>query len=542
MRAKFWLLIGTLFLLFVALGFYIWASALTDSLFEFRSPLADNPPKPKEPISAPLTSRLVIIVVDALRQDTSLDSEVMPFLAELRQQGAWAAMHSIPPSYSAPSWTTILTGAWPYINDGQALNPPDYDSVRTFTQDDIFSAAERAGLNTGLAGHAWYEAMLANSGLDKASFARAIDHNADLEILAHAKKWADLGELQLILLHLDQVDYAGHYQGGPLAQNWQDAASRVDSLIEQMVSCLDLSQDTVIVVSDHGHIDRGGHGGQDRITLIGPFIMAGAGVVAGQYPDIQMVDIAPTVAALLGTSLPASNQGRVLTRMLNLKEEQKDLITEALSSQKFHLFLTYAAAIGQNPAQHSGTSSDFDIQPVRQQRLSQERLLRSPIALALALLPAIILYRRRNQNLLWYLGGAVLYLVVFNILYSLVAGKTYSLSSIYSAMDVISTLGLYSAVSLLIPWLVVMLGTKSFSYPAAPAASRALSLVACTLYLLALPVVWNFYRNGVLVSWTLPEFSSMFLGFLFLLQGLVVSVMGVVLVALSALIAKLVPR
>ena len=270
--------------------------------------------------------------------------------------------------------------------------------------------------------------------------------------------------------------------------------------------------------------------------------MAGAGVVAGQYPDIQMVDIAPTIAALLGTSLPASNQGRVLTRMLNLKEEQKDLITEALSSQKFHLFLTYAAAIGQNPAQHSGTSADFDIQPVRQQRLSQERLLRSPIALVLALLPAIILYRRRNQALLWYLAGAVLYLVVFNILYSLVAGKTYSLSSIYSAMDVITTLGLYSAVSLLIPWLVVMLGTKSFSYPAAPAANRALSLVACTLYLLALPVVWNFYRNGVLVSWTLPEFSSMFLGFLFLLQGLVVSALGVVLVSLSALIAKLVPR
>jgi hypothetical protein len=49
---------------------------------------------------------------------------------------------------------------------------------------------------------------------------------------------------------------------------------------------------------------RGGHGGQDPITLIEPFVMVGAGVKPGEFADINMVDIAPTVAALLGANIP----------------------------------------------------------------------------------------------------------------------------------------------------------------------------------------------------------------------------------------------
>ena len=183
MKKNIWLIIGIITLLLVAAVSYTWATAVMDSLYAFRSPLADSPPTTNIDLGEPLTDRLVVILVDALREDTSLDAEVMPFLDSLRQQSAWATMRSIPPSYSAPSWTTIFTGAWADINDGQPANPPDINSVRTFTQDDIFAIAEQNGINTAVSGFSWLEGMLANSGIDAGFYTVGEDNAADIDVM-----------------------------------------------------------------------------------------------------------------------------------------------------------------------------------------------------------------------------------------------------------------------------------------------------------------------------------------------------------------------
>ena len=125
-----------------------------------------------------------------------------------------------------------------------------------------------------------------------------------------------------MLIHIDQVDYAGHHEGGPVDPRWDAAARRADDLLAEIAATLDLSKDTLFVASDHGQIDRGGHGGQDPITLVEPWVLAGAGVQPGRYGDVEQVDVAPTLAALLGVNIPASAQGRVRTEMLALAPEQ----------------------------------------------------------------------------------------------------------------------------------------------------------------------------------------------------------------------------
>ena len=95
------LIIPILACLLLATLAYFWATALMDSLYAFRSPLHDNPPSAGEPLGEPLTRRVVLVLIDALRADTAADANVMPFLDELRQQGASATMHSRPPSFSA---------------------------------------------------------------------------------------------------------------------------------------------------------------------------------------------------------------------------------------------------------------------------------------------------------------------------------------------------------------------------------------------------------------------------------------------------------
>jgi hypothetical protein len=108
MKTYLGIILGILACLLLAGGAYFWATGIMDSLYAYRSSLRDSPPAPGQPLGQPITRRVVFVLVDALRLDTSLQPDVMPFLNELRQQGAWATMHSRPPSYSAPAYSVLV--------------------------------------------------------------------------------------------------------------------------------------------------------------------------------------------------------------------------------------------------------------------------------------------------------------------------------------------------------------------------------------------------------------------------------------------------
>ncbi|NTU75886.1 MAG: alkaline phosphatase family protein, partial [Anaerolineaceae bacterium] len=99
---------------------YLWADTITSSFNTYRSPLHGNPPAAGSPIGEPATRRVVFVIIDGLRLDTSEMVDVMPFLNQLRDQGASAASHSQPPSSSQPGYSTLMTGTWPELNDGPA--------------------------------------------------------------------------------------------------------------------------------------------------------------------------------------------------------------------------------------------------------------------------------------------------------------------------------------------------------------------------------------------------------------------------------------
>src|SRR4030065_541414 len=295
MKKSYPILVGILICLVVIGVSYFWATALMDSMYAYRSPLQNSPPIPGEPIGKPNTRSLVVVLIDALRYDTSTKPEVMPFLNQLRTGGASAMMHSRPPSYSEPAYTVLLTGAWPEISDGPIINL-DYADIPTFTQDDIFSASYRAGLFTAISGFYWFEKLVPQEAVSASFYTPGEDQLADRQVTDAALPWLREGKYSLVLIHLDQVDFAGHHEGGPMDPRWDAAATRVDGLLNEIASTMDLTQDTLLVVSDHGQIDRGGHGGQDPIVLLEPFVLAGKGVIPGDYGDIDMVDVAPTIA------------------------------------------------------------------------------------------------------------------------------------------------------------------------------------------------------------------------------------------------------
>jgi hypothetical protein len=536
-----WIFLGILGCLGVMILSYLWVSALMDSLYAFRSPLADHPPAPAQAIGKPLTRRVVLVLVDGLRSDTSLDAAVMPFLNELRAQGASAVMHSRAPSFSAPGYSVLMTGAWPDLSDGPTMNPEDGEMPRTWSQDNLFSAAHRAGLRTAVSGLDWFKGLIPQDAVDTSFYTRGEDAAADREVVDAALPWLT-DDYQLILIHIDQVDYAGHHEGGPQSASWAAAATRADGLIEEIASQLDLEQDTLVIFSDHGHIDRGGHGGQEALVLVEPFVLAGAGVQSGDYGDIQMIDLAPTVAALLGTNIPATSQGNVLTDMFTFAAEQRENILSALWRQQETLISAYTNAI-RHPVDLTRVRA-FTVSIVQEEmsaaklsRLNAERIPRFILAAILVLLPAWALFQKRGRIVKWLLAGAVVYLVLFNLGYAVIDGRTYSLSSVGGVEDIgMFTVGA-TASAFLVVWCILIYGLKLNRAAPRQAAETSLALTFVTLYLLALPILWSFALNGLLITWTLPDMASMFIGFLSALQALTVAAIGLFFMGLSALFA-----
>lgn len=536
-----WVLFGILGLVFLALGALTWAFGLMDSAQSYRSPLANIPPPPGQILGSPVTRRVVVVLIDALRYDTSINTTIMPFLNNLRTLGASATMHSQPPSFSAPGWATILTGAWPYINDSQLFNPPDPHSARPFTQDDIFADAQRAGLNTAVSGYAWFQGLLANSGVDMGFYTVGEDKAADSDVVNAALPWLN-EDYQLILIHLDQVDFAGHHEGGPKSPNWNSAATRSDDLLRNIVSNLDLAQDTLMVISDHGQIDRGGHGGPDPVTLIEPFVLAGKGIVPGEYGNVNMTDIAPTLAALLGTSIPSSNQGHVLIDMLTLPSERNVALQNALIIQQTQLLKVYTKAIGSSINVGDGeivSATETALIKAIQARLSSERIWRNMLAAFLAILPGYILFVRKDRKALWLMAGAILYVVLFNLRYAIIDGRTYSLASIEGANWLIIYTGTTAFIAGLIAWLVPMIGLRAFAAGSLKIIVTTLGYIWFIIYLLALPILLSFAINGFSVTWTLPDWYTMFIGLLSLIQWLFVALAGLFLTGILAGLGQL---
>ena len=540
------LLAGVLVCAGVVIVGYQWAMSMIGSLYDYRSPIKDTAPAVLPPLGNPATGRLVFILVDGLRQDTALDAEVMPNLGGLREVGASASIHSEAPSYSEPAYTTLLTGASPEISDGPVINL-DYEDIPLFTQDNLFSAAHRAGLRTAISGYYWFEKLVPQSDVDLRFYTPGEDRTADEAVMAAALPWLRDRSAELVLVHLDQVDYAGHHEGGARDPRWNEAAKRVDDMIGEVSKELDLSWDTILVLSDHGHIGIGGHGGQDTDVLVQPLVLAGKGIRPGAFGDINQVDIAPTLAAILGAAVPSSSQGQVRTEMLDLPAETLGLLPEYTDHQLSGVVKAYSKAIlGREPdfppgELTAGKAAEMTA-AIRLEKLGPERSLRSVFALILVVIPLVVILLKWRKEFSWYLIGGFLLLFLFNLRYAWIDGRTYSLSSVQSEMDMILYVGMTAGFAYSLSWLGVMLATRSFKKGALGAASDSILFTLFCLYILYSLALVNFGYNGWKVTWTLPDFLIQYLGLMAVIIAIFTAVAGLIFTGIAALTGRLIRK
>lgn len=549
MKTGFRFAIYILLCVILAGGSYYMASGLMDNVFQYRSPLNADPPIPGLSLGDPVARQVVFVLIDALRYDTSLKPDVMPALNQLREQAAFAEMHSKTPSYSSPGYGVLLTGAWPELSDAPAFNL-NYEDITEISQDNLFSSASRLGLRTAVSGYYWFEKLIPKNAVNTGFYTPDEDNNADRAVLNAALPWVQSADYQLILIHIDQVDYAGHYEGGPRSEDWDAAATRADSLLYEILTKMDLSQDVIFVCSDHGQVDQGGHGGQDAITLVEPFVLAGKGIQPGDYGTVNMVDVAPTLAAILGINIPAAAQGQVLSDMISgLSPEVVNKLPIVTARQQVELIKSYSTSIGV-PASESilkvdenKTISEYqkNLKDLRQKRVNRERALRVGGALVLLIIAGYSFLRWKPKDWKQLLLAAVIYTTLFHVFYLVIGPKLYSFSVVKSQVYLIMNNGLAALIVYILVWLLFRRSNNFKNnrlLTAIYGLRLSLILIAVTLIPVIIHLVWNGYNPG----WMLPLIGLLYLAIISLVQILFIAVAGLLQAGISFWLVKSKPN
>lgn len=401
-----------------------------DELVKYQSPYTAALPSGQG--GEPLTDQVVIVLQDGLRLDTSRDLETWN---ELRAQGADLTVRTGQPTVSIPSFAVINTGAYQEIS-GVTTNwyegpiPP---------VDSIYCEAQRQGLTTAMVQEAGGPKLFAQC-LDSAIFPEVPidDRRAGDDIILEQALTALEEHPNLLWIHFSGSDWAGHNYGGA-SEEYQSMAGEIDARIARIAEAMDLQSSVLILNSDHGHTDSGGHGGWEEEVVVAPLVIVGEGIKPGSYGEVEQVDIAPTVAALLGIPMPTHNQGQPLFDMLEMPAQARAQRAVDAARQHDLFFVAFLNETGVRPyagnelaeADEALAQGDYQrayergrefsegirryAEGAKQDKIWRERLGRLPITLLILVLPALYLaFYTKKRELVIPLIGAGLYFLLYN--------------------------------------------------------------------------------------------------------------------------------
>jgi hypothetical protein len=298
----------------------------------FNTPHTDVEGTPREATELPMTPglarQIAFVVVDGLGYPTAKD---LPELADLRRRGVLRPLTAPLLTYTGPSITAMVTGLDP-ADSGVRLNGvdngvADLDSV----------TAELAKAHVPI--------EVAPDGFER--FPRLLRAPADARLLSGPVAFvAALIERRLGLdppgdpidmksptrrftfVHIEDVDDAGH-QFGAASQEYLGAAHHAAEHVLQIARSLDLSQDTLVVLSDHNHLPTGGHGGDEPGVDSAFLLVVGGGFVRQGVSLAQarpMRDVAPTLSVLAGVRAPTSSLGRPMFDLFSVDDDSLSVL------------------------------------------------------------------------------------------------------------------------------------------------------------------------------------------------------------------------
>ncbi|MCY0936711.1 alkaline phosphatase family protein [Streptomyces sp. H34-S4] len=279
--------------------------------------------------AAAVTNKVLVIGIDGTVLDR-VKAANAPNLNGLMAQGltARSTLYANPmaATSSGPGWSTIATGVWP---DKHGVKDNSFTGKNYTAYPDFLTRIENAKPALSTYAAADWE-PITSTDQNGPIFSAKVDKRLNLKgdrdgygsedpkIAAAASAELRDQNPDAAFVYLGEIDHAGHTSGAA-SQEYLNAIARVDKLVGQLLTAVQ-SRPTygqenwkVLVTTDHGHTDSGGHGGSS-IQERGTFVIAkGAGIPAGSVRgDVKLVDVAATALAQVGVAAGSAVDGIAL--------------------------------------------------------------------------------------------------------------------------------------------------------------------------------------------------------------------------------------
>lgn len=259
------------------------------------APLVDN----REPGLAPRTPghRLLVVLLDGVRLDTA---RAMPSLQRLaaHETASFVELEAATPTFSAPQYVAAMTGVAPAesgIRTNRKIRATQLESIASRVR---ATGAKTVALSDGVA---WWPVLFPGhfSTALQAQEGESLDQALPL-----------LDGARFALIHWTGVDSASH-DFGATSSEARAATARLDADLGRLVTAWGWPEAPVLVLTDHGHLPAGGHGGDEADARTAWLVSSGAGFRRASPPRQPMTAVAATATAILGVASPTSWSGAI---------------------------------------------------------------------------------------------------------------------------------------------------------------------------------------------------------------------------------------
>jgi predicted AlkP superfamily pyrophosphatase or phosphodiesterase len=259
--------------------------------------------------------RVLLIGLDGVRVDVLAEART-PNIDSLIAHGTFVLATPVEPTVSGPNWSSMLTGVTPekhgvHSNDFSGNAYDRYPDVlsRLELVDSAFRTA--AVVDWPPLGSTADGGPLVGDRVDRRLLidgdSLGYDVADSLSVEAAAELLAS-GECDAVFVYLGNIDVVGH-ETGSLSADYRAAVETADRQVGRLVEALrgrpDYEDWLILVSTDHGRRDDGGHGGESVEERTIFFLASGPSVVgiaaAAERPRI--VDVAVTALAHLGIAM-----------------------------------------------------------------------------------------------------------------------------------------------------------------------------------------------------------------------------------------------
>jgi hypothetical protein len=370
-----------------------------------------NPPPVTQPVAETtpaLTRRVLWLSIEGL---SPREANLMPTLQWLAGRGARLSLTGTEPLTPAATFATLLTGAPPTVHG--VMLPGRTAPLGAET---ILGAAQRGKLAGRLIG-----SPLGAPLPDEA------------EARQKAIKAAAADPEALTLIALDDLATAQKRLGlaDPAQAEYRQVVAALDGLLLNLLEGIDLTKTTLVVTGALPTSADGRH----LLTESGLLVAAGPGVQPGARGQAALVDLAPTVATLLGAPLPAHGTGQPILALIDQNGRLPDALTATYMQTRQAALQGALTKLGRAEvlpappkaaAEASGYVASLEryvAQTDRYLRVSawKERIVGPGILLLVVLLYLIVLGFQPIARSVWQ--GALLYLIVLPALLVLTGGR-----------------------------------------------------------------------------------------------------------------------